>query len=533
MPLATPRKQPPGMVRETFKHAAVYSGAGMLGRMISFFMLPFYAHILRDVGYGVIGMIDASLALLASLFGYSFHTAVMRIYHEEPDPDRKPRVATTGAILVGGIVFVLAAAAAVFCRQISSVLLGTPDYWHLVCLALGTFCVDMIAQTAQTILIIQRRSVSYSLIGLLRLLLGVGLNILLVVILRWDLLGFFLTNLIVGSVSAAISLILMVRICGFGYDPELARRLLAYQLPLIPGSLASFLSLQVERVIVRYQISLSTLGVLEMGYKFPGLLSLVVVGPFLQSWSTQRLEIADEPQAPERIAQVFSYFLYLCLLGGLLLSVNIHTVLQLLTPPEFWPAFSIARIQTMQVIVHGIGMHLTFGLIYAKRTAVMARIAMATSTLKVGLSYLFISLWGLYGAAWSSLVTATVYMIWGHALAQRHYRLPLEWRKLALIAGFAGAVFLAIDRLPTATIAERGEPAIAWTQDRLAGAQDTALGRWKDGKLLRILSDRTDLILDLVVRSLLVGVYLVILPLVHVETQRRLRRRWDALRGRP
>ncbi len=526
------RREPGGMVRETFKHAAIYSGAGMLGRLISFFMLPFYAHILRDVGYGVIGMIDASITLLASLFAYSFHTAVMRIYHEERDPARKPKVATTGTLLVAGIVLSLVLVAAAFSRPASNLLLGTPQYWDLICLALATFCLDMVGHTAQTVLIIQRRSVTYSLIGLLRLILGVGLNIVLVVILRWDLLGFFLSGLVVALVSMCISLVLLVKICGFGYDGELARRLLSYQLPLVPGGIATFFSKQAERVIVRFQIDLATLGVLEMGYKFPSLISLLVVGPFLQSWSTKRLEIADEPQAAQRIGQVFTYYLYLCLLVGLLLTVNIRTVLQLLTPAEFWDAFSIARIQTLQVIVHGAGMHLTFGLIYAKRTGIMARLAILTSAFKVGLSYVMISAWGLFGAAWSSLIAASIYTIWGHFLARRHFRIQLEWHKLLLIMGSALALFAAIDTLESTTIAARGAPIVDAARTGLESLRDTWLGTWKDGKLLRLLGERGDLVLDFVVRSLLVALYLVILPLVHSETRNRLMGKFDKMRSK-
>lgn len=527
-----PKRQPGGMVRETFKHAAIYSGAGMLGRMISFFMLPFYAHILRDIGYGVIGMIDASLALLASLFAYSFHTAVMRIYHEEPDPARKPVVATTGTLLVAGIVLPLSLVAAIFSRPVSNLLLDSPEYWPLICMALAAFAVDMIGQTAQTILIIQRRSGTYSLIGLMRLVIGMGLNILLVVVLRWDLVGFFLSNLIVGLATMVVSLVLLVRSCGRSFDREIARRLTAFQMPLVPGSIASFFSRQVERVLVRYQLDLSTVGILEMGYKFPSLISLLVVGPFLNSWSTQRLEIADQPRAPERIGQVFTYFVYLCLLGGLVLAVNIHTVLRLLTPPEFWDAFPIARIQTLQVIMHGVGMHLTFGLIYAKRTGVMARLAILTATIKVGLAYLLISTWGLYGAAWSSLLATTIYAVWGHVLARRHYPFLMEWTKLALMTGAALALFLGIDRLTTAQIAAWGAPVLGTVQAGLDGLRDTWLGHWKDGKLLVIMSDRGDLVLDLGVRTLLTATFLLIMPLVHTETQHRIGRRWARLRGR-
>jgi len=523
--LGTPEKNRSGLVRETFRHAAIYSGASVLGRLISFFMLPFYAHILRDIGYGIMGMIDTGLIFLSSLFAYSSQLTVLRIYHDEPDVGRKPLAATTGTALVAGVMLPLILAAAACSRPLSSVMLGSPDYWHLLCLALASFWVDAIGQTAQTILVIQRRSVIYSLIGLMRLILGISLNIVLVVVLRWDLVGIFLSGLIVAVVTASVSVALLIRICGHGFDAAIARRLLAFQLPLIPGNMAQVISRQIERVLVRFQLSLSSLGVLEMAYKFPVLLNLLVVGPFMRSWSTQRLEMADEPGSPERIGRVFTYFLYLCLLGGLLLAVNIRPVLQLLTPPEFWGASRIARIDTLQVIVHGVGLHLSFGLPYAKRTGTMARLAMATSALKVGLSYVMISVWGLYGAAWAGLVTATVHAGWGYILARPHYRVVLEGRKLALIVGWAIVLFLIINGISTEAIAARGAPLMSRIQDALVGLQETWLGQWKDGKVLRILSERGDLALDLVVRTLLVGLYLAIMPLVHVETQRKLMRR--------
>ncbi|MDO9172067.1 MAG: hypothetical protein Q7W29_09570, partial [bacterium] len=62
--------------RSTFKHAWVYTLAAVTGKMISFFLLPFYAHVLQDVGYGVIGMIEASLAFLFTLMSYGVQSAV-------------------------------------------------------------------------------------------------------------------------------------------------------------------------------------------------------------------------------------------------------------------------------------------------------------------------------------------------------------------------------------------------------------------------------------------------------------------------
>jgi len=518
-------KQSGGMVRETFRHAAVYSGANMLGRLVGFIMLPFFAHILRDIGYGVIGMIDASLTLLSSLLGYSFRTAVIRIYHEEPDPERKRSVAPTATSLVAGILLPLVSLSVLFCRPISALLLGSSEYWHLIILAVTSFYLGMISETAQSILIIQRRSATYSLIGLGRLVVGLSLNILLVVILRWDLLGFFLGGLIAALLTLLVQLWLLRRICGFGFDRELARRLMVFQLPLIPGSIAQFFSRQVERVIVRYRIDLATVGILEMAYKFPVLLNFLVVTPFNQSWGTKSLEIADEADAPARIGQIFTYYLYLMLLGSLILSVNIQTVLKILTPPEFWPAYRITLIETLYVILRGAYVHLCFGILYAKKTAIFARMAMVSSALKVPLSYGMISAWGLYGAAWSGVIVAAIETVWAYLVGRRYYRLQIEWRKVGLIIGAAVVVFMVIHSLSTEAITAWGEPALIRSREIIGGLQGTWLGTVKDGKVITILSERSELVLDLIVRTLLVTSYLLIMPLVHFETNRKLRKR--------
>jgi len=42
-----------GLGRQTFKHTIIYSMGTVFGRLASFLMLPFYAHIFQAKGYGV------------------------------------------------------------------------------------------------------------------------------------------------------------------------------------------------------------------------------------------------------------------------------------------------------------------------------------------------------------------------------------------------------------------------------------------------------------------------------------------------
>ena len=521
-----------GLVKGTFKHTAIYSGASMLGRMIGFFMLPFYAHILRGTGYGVIGMIDASLTLLGSLFAYNFNGAVIRIYHEETEPERKKIVVTTGTVLVAMIVLPLAGLGGLVSKPASSLLFGSAEYWPLVCLACATFFLDMVGQTALSILVIKRRSALFSFISLIRLIVGLGLNIFFVLVLRWDLFGFFLAGSINNLVSTAVAVVVMIRFCGVGWDRTIARKLLAYQLPLIPGAIASFLSRQAERIIVRVQLDLAAVGVLEMAYKFPVLINILFMKPFFRSWGTKRLEIADDSGAPKKIGDMFNYFLFVSVLAYLLLAANISTVLQLLTPPEFWPAARVARVEGLQIIVKGVAIHFLFGLEYRKRTDIIARLTIVTSVAKVGLSYLMISLWGIYGAAWSALIASSVYCLWGMILAQRFYRVQYSWRRIGLIVFLGGGLLLMVDNLSTESIVAWGRPFIDGLHGQVESLEGTWLGRWKDGKVLVALSERSELILELIVRTALVCLFLVLVPIFHNEVGRRILGRFPVARSR-
>lgn len=489
-------------VRSTFRHASIYTIAAVLGKLISFFMLPFYAHVLQDVGYGVIGMVETGLALLMSLMAYGAQGGIIRIYHDKP-PELKARVISTGVLLIGGSSLALTALVAVFSRPLSALMLESSDQAVLLILALGGFVLELTGLAAATILLIRRRSVAFSVIGLVRLFIGLGTSIWFVLVLDWGLFGYFLSSLVTALVAAACFIVIAARECGLGYDREIARELIVFQLPLVPGNLASFVSRQVERVLVRFQLNLESVGVLEMGYKFPVLIGLLISQPFMRSWNTTRTEIADEPDAPQRIGRVFTYFMLLVSFGGLLIVVNIRTVLELLTPPEFWPAYRIARVEVLTMIMQGIYLHVGFGLYYAKETKTMALIRGVMSVIKVGLSLLFIHLWGLYGAAFSAAVAQAGVTAWGSAVSQRRYRIDLEWRKLILISLAAVSFFVVLANLDLSVLGP-----YHWLRDTampavIDGVAATPLGDWKDGKVTRILADRSSLVSDLILRTVL------------------------------
>jgi O-antigen/teichoic acid export membrane protein len=500
--------------RETMRHATIYSSAAMLGRLVGFIMLPFYAHMLRGDGYAVIGMIDVGISLLVSLLGYGLSGAIILHYHEEKDPARKPRVVSTGIVIATAASFGLVLLPMLFARPVSSLLLNDANLSRLLVMALVGFGFEMAGQAASSWLLIRSRSVVFASVNLFRLIIGLSLNILLIVVLNWGLDGYFVSSLITALLTNTIFVLLAVRDCGWSFDRQVAESMRKFMLPLIPGNVVSFVSRQIERVLVKFQVDLAAVGILEMGYKFPILIAQLVTTPFMQSWGTRRFEMADQPEAPAQIGRMFTFFLFLVCYVGLVMAVTIKPILVILTPPEFHLSYRIAQLEILTLILQGCEGHLNFGLFYAKHTGVITKLRTVTAVMKIGLAYVFVSVWSIYGAAFSAAIMAVVTLVVAFRLSQKRYHLELEWFKVSVLSGVAIAAFVVVRlwdvaRLPGFSFITDGFT--PWVAHILQG---TFFGHWRDGILIKTLQEDRKEVAEILINGSVALAYGLLLPWV-------------------
>ncbi len=509
-------------VKDTMKHASIYSTAAMLGKMVSFLMLPFYAHILRDNGYAVIGMLDAGMALLVSMLAYGVRGANVRLYHDQDDPERKKQVISTGVTIIIVVSVVMVLPLMLLAKPIAGLLLDNSNYSRLFIMALIAFAFDMGGQGASSWLLIQSQSVKFAAINLMRLLVGLGLNIWLILFKGMGLDGYFISAMSISILANSILMYFAYRDCGRKFVPDIARQHRDFIMPLIPGNLVSFASRQAERYLVKFQIDLASVGILEMGYKFPILIAQFVTTPFMQSWNTRRFEIAKEPDANQRIGEMFTYYLFLVTFVGLVMAVIIKPVLVILTPVEFHFAYRIAQIEVITLILNGVYFHLTFGLFYAKHTGTLAKIRGWTSAIKVGMAWLFISMWGISGAAWSAAIIGALSVLLGFHFGQKQFQIKMEWKKIILICGTALGVFFILSRWNVSGSGAYEMIDKQWLPAINNVVSDSPLGAWKEGKLPVLLAERSGPVAEAAVNGFLAALFGLMAPVVHDGTRKRI-----------
>ncbi|MBE0598232.1 MAG: lipopolysaccharide biosynthesis protein [Desulfuromonadales bacterium] len=429
-----------GHIRSTLKHASVYSFASVLGKAVGFIMLPIYANYLRGEGYGIIGMIDTVLSVMTLLVGYGITGAMSRFYYEKTDETERRTVVSTVIILMFFVVILVASPVYFLSSPVAWLVFGSSEYAPYIQLAVLAFMAEMTSKNAQAYLVINQKSVFFSVLSLLRLIVSFSLNILFIVKLEMGVYGYLYSSLIVAILFTIFMHAYALWHVGLRFDRTIARNVFGFSLPLMPGYIAMFIRGNADRYLLRVYLGLVQVGVFEMLFKFATLIGLLIGEPFMRTWAMKQLEICDTEEGPATMAQVFTLHLFLMLLAGLVLALEIPILLRILTPPEFWVGGTLALMAVVTRIILSCYYHFYFGLVYTKSTMQISGIQGSTAVVSVTSNLLLIPRLGLLGALTSSLLASTFQCLLALRIARRHYLIRYQWRKV----GFLALLFFAL-----------------------------------------------------------------------------------------
>lgn len=414
-------------IQSTFKHALVYGSAGLIGKAIGFIMLPIYSHHLQAEGYGVIGMIDTVLSVMTLLIGYGISGAMSRFYFETDDQQQRNTLVSTIIILMFFLVIVVTLPVLLFHQQVAWLAFGRADWGHYIVLAVLAFMASMTSKNAENYILIRQRSVFLSVVSLLRLILSLFLNIYFIVYLQLGVLGYLYASLIDAVAYTIFMHVVALREVGGHFDRAVAKEVMVFSLPLLPGYLAMFVRGNADRVMLRTFLGLAQVGVFEVLFKFATLIGFFAVEPFSKIWQVKRFEVCDLKDGPAIMARVFTYHMAVLLFLALVFSLEIPVALKLLTPQEFWLSGFIVFFAVLSRVFNAAYYHMFFGLLHAKEMFKVSLIQISSAVISLGMTVPLIWAFGLMGAVTASLLSVIVQCFIAYYLAAPYYRIPFEW----------------------------------------------------------------------------------------------------------
>ncbi|HEU5219819.1 MAG TPA: oligosaccharide flippase family protein, partial [Gemmatimonadales bacterium] len=266
----------------------IYGMTTVISRLVSLIMLPVYTRLLTPADYGVMSLLDNTIDVATILFTMGALSGTTRYYFKaETEQERLTLVGTAfSRLIVSSMIGTLV------------LLLGAPLIWQyflhgagspgLIRIAALTFFLGDLSPVALLLLQIRQRAGLLSVIGIARLVMQLGLNIVLVVHFRMGVAGVLLSSMITTGVIGVTGVVFYLRIVGLRFDRAVGKQLGRFGRPYQLSGAASFILTFGDRFFLQALAGAAVVGLYGLAYQFGFLLTQLGVAPFMRAWGPIR-----------------------------------------------------------------------------------------------------------------------------------------------------------------------------------------------------------------------------------------------------
>ncbi|MGD0591728.1 MAG: polysaccharide biosynthesis C-terminal domain-containing protein [Bacteroidota bacterium] len=427
------------------KETAIYGLSTIVGRMLNFLIVPFYANFLLPAENGVISNIYAYIAFAFILFSYGMEPAYMRFVSSLELGNKKQNFSVPFLSLLLTSVF-FALAIHFNSSSLASLLGMEPSHYRFIQYAGWILCFDALTVIPFASLRMEQKAKRFALLKLFNIACNLLLNLLLILGLGMHAEGVLLANLLASGLTFLAMVGMILRQLTFKFPASLYKELLKFGIPYIPAGLAGIAMQVIDRPIVKALTNDATLGIYQLNYRL-GIFMMLIVGMFDYAWRPFFLNHAKDPDAKPLFAKVFTYFILGAMTIFLTVSFFIEDIIRMkffgkqFFPPVYWKGVEIVPWVLLAYVFTGAYVVFVVGIYLEKKTKYLPLVTGAGALLNVGANFVLIPMIGILGAALSTLLSYIVMAVGIYFASQRFYRVEYEWEKVIKIAGSAMVLF--------------------------------------------------------------------------------------------
>ncbi len=428
------------MIKYFLKDSVTYALPSFVSRGLSLFLVPLYTRVLTPEDYGALDLFLVFANIVNLTIALEVSQAVSRFYTTETDPDKKVGYASSAIWFTIGCYLLFTLIALIFIEPLSRIVIGHSGLENILRIGLLNIFFYGILYLMQNQLRWELRSKGFALLSLVHTIVTTVLSVWLTIGLNMGLSG-FMWGMLGGSCSAVL--------CGswqlrktfrFQFSRPLLSAMLRFSAPLVPASIAVWVSSYIDRMMINHFLSLEEVGLYGIGFRFASIISLVMVG-FQMALTPLIYTHYEKTETPAELSRIFRLFLAFCLLFFIGMSLFAHDFLVMFTQPAYYDAkkviiFLVPSIMLSQMYIFAPGIYI------AKKTGLVVWINIAGATINALLNWLFIPWIGYTGAAMGTMLAQGIVFGVYMYFSQRLYHVPYPW--LRITAASSWVVFLVI-----------------------------------------------------------------------------------------
>ena len=443
------------------RDTAIYGLSSIVGRFLNYLLVPLYTYRIsaESGGYGVVTNLYAYTALLLVFLIYGMETTFFRFANKEGEDPKM--VYSTILRMVGTTSLLFVGLVLAFLGPVSSAL-GYADHPSYVWTMAVIVALDAFQAILFSFLRYRQQALKFASLKLLFIGLNIGLNLLFFVVLPdWHArnpeaaarlydpsvgvgyvfyINLFCTALITFFFAGEL------RGIGYGFDPALCRRLLAYSWPILLLGVAGILNQTADKILFRKIYpgadADAQLGIYGAASKIAMIMAMITQAfryayePFVFAGSRDRNNGETYAKGMKYFV-IFTLLAFLCVMGYM-------GLLRHIIAPDYWDGLRVVPIVMAAEIMMGVYFNLSFWYKLTDKTIWGAVFSGAGCAVLLAVNFIFVPKYGYMACAWGGFAGYGTAMILSYAVGQRCYPIAYPLRDMVFYTLLAAVLYLGI-----------------------------------------------------------------------------------------
>lgn len=422
-------------IKEAGRHSIVYGLGSVAQSAVGFVLLPILTGALTKEDFGIYSLILMASAVAGAIFYLGMTSALPRSYFDYQSADDRRAVFTTAFIILLGGALIQSGVGYFGGQLISKALVGRNNYSIPIAWAFFGGAIGFVNQYFFSYLRILRKSTASVIFSLIGLPGGVGLTLWLLTRSPGDLTAPF-------EALAWSQLAIMLIFIGFfgkkaftfRIQKEELSRLIPFGVGSVVASFGGILLDWADRLIIEHFLTLADVGSYSAAFRIGTLINIILISPFSQIWSPMMMEYRTHDNIKELFTKVFYYFMMIGTVTLAGASLFMGDILPLLIRSEIsHQMISVILLVMLGTLIYGSTNIVAAGLLYERKVAQVSYVYYTVAGIKIGANLLIIPVFGIVGAAVTTLLASVMIPTGIYALARKYFSFVIDWKRLALL----------------------------------------------------------------------------------------------------
>lgn len=409
----------------------LYGMGSMLPKFLNFLLVRLHTDVFPPEDYGIVTKLLGFVAVLNVIYTFGMETAYFRFATREGGNEQT--VFNITQTVVVSISTVISGLLILFATPIAHALY-IPGSENVIIWISLIMWVDAVVAIPFARLRLQKKATLFAMYRLVNIFVLIGLNVYFLRFAFNPTVGInyiFIANM----VANGLYLVFFVRTLLLwrpAYDPALSPRIFSYAYPVMITGLAGMTNEMFSRLTLDSWLpdnfypgrsAAYAVGVFGACYKFGMFMSLTIQA-FRYAAEPFFFSNASDKESPALFAAINHYFVIVCCVILLGVSINMDLIKHFLGDTAYWEGIGIVPILLLGFLFLGVYFNLSVWFKLTDRTYFGTILAVGGAIVTIVANYIFIPIGGYTGSSWAMLLCYFSMTVASYVIGQRYYPIP-------------------------------------------------------------------------------------------------------------